>query len=501
MISDHRKASEGRTMQFLKLPDPNKHRHGSAEWTKATDDMRWFDDPILGNAIPLGLLRPGADIGVKWNPQELQGHGLCFAPNRTGKGTSVIIPALLTYAGSMFVIDPKGENAWITAEFRRRMGDRVVILDPWNEVTRFAQQNGVEHSTRFNPLSFIHRFVDGKPNPEFVDDIEALAAALVITEPNASQPHFPDTARRFLAGLIALVKERYKGKATMRQVYDLATGEKSTWVELLEEVHALYAEHGVVSAANQKLRSFVDDDTKTAKDVHQTMLTQISFLGSPALLDSMEDDANAFDLNSFSTSPTTVYVVIPSDKLDTHGRWLRLMIVLALRAITRNKPAKVPVMMLIDEMGTIGPLQQLEAAYGLLAGYGVRIFGFFQSLSQLQTDYPKKWKMFFDNCSIVQVLGVRGEAKYFSEALGSRTLIDSEPRPEGGLWNDRTEYSGRPLMTEDEIRTELGADPKKLWRNKQLIIKPQGGQKFLALQNPYFRRNAWRGWYRPPPGF
>jgi type IV secretion system protein VirD4 len=177
------------------------------------------------------------------------------------------------------------------------------------------------------------------------------------------------------------------------------------------------------------------------------------------------------------------------------------MIVLALRAISRNKPADVPVMMLIDEMGTIGPLKQLEAAYGLLAGYGVRIFGFFQSLSQLQTDY-RNWRTFLENCSIVQVLGVRGEtAEYFSEALGKRTLIDSEPRPEGGLWNERKQYTGRPLMDADEIRSELGADPKKLWCNKQLIIKPQGGQKILALQNPYFRRKAWREWYRRPPGF
>jgi type IV secretion system protein VirD4 len=483
-----------------KLPDPDKYRHGSAEWTEANDDMKWFNDPRPGNAIPLGLLRPDSNTGVKWNTEELQGHGLCFAPTRTGKGTSVIIPALLTYGGSMFVIDPKGENAWITAAYRRRMGHNVVVLDPWNEVSRFAQQKNAERSTSFNPLSFIHCLVDGKPNPEFIDDIEALAAALIITEPNSSHPYFPDTARRFLVGLIALVKELHKEKATMRQVYDLATGEKSTWVELLNEVNRLYTEYGMVSVANQKLRSFVDDDTNAAKDVRSTMLTQINFLGSPALLDSMENDDKAFDINSFSIESTTIYVVIPADKLHTHGAWLRLMIVLALRAITRNRTPEIPVMMLIDEMGTIGPLKQIEAAYGLLAGYGVRVFGFFQSLSQLQADY-KDWRTMLGNCSIVQVLGERGEtADYFSKILGKRTLIDSEPRPEGGLWNDREEYTARPLMDADEIRTELGADPVELWSNKQLIFKAPGWQKILALQNPYFKRKAWREWYRNPPG-
>ena len=65
-----------------------------------------------------------------------KGHALTFGRTRGGKGVSAIIPALLTYKGSMVVIDPKGENAWITAQRRRDMGHRVVILDPWGEVNR-----------------------------------------------------------------------------------------------------------------------------------------------------------------------------------------------------------------------------------------------------------------------------------------------------------------------------------------------------------------------------
>ena len=41
-------------------------------------------------------------------------HFLTVAATRSGKGTSLIIPNLLHYAGSVIVIDPKGENAWDT---------------------------------------------------------------------------------------------------------------------------------------------------------------------------------------------------------------------------------------------------------------------------------------------------------------------------------------------------------------------------------------------------
>ena len=45
---------------------------------------------------------------------------ISIAPTRSGKGVSLIIPNLLTYRGSVLVVDPKGENAWITAAYRRR---------------------------------------------------------------------------------------------------------------------------------------------------------------------------------------------------------------------------------------------------------------------------------------------------------------------------------------------------------------------------------------------
>jgi type IV secretion system protein VirD4 len=60
-----------------------------------------------------GLLlgrRGGRLIG--WNDDR---HVMTIAGSRAGKGVSLIIPNLLFYKGSAVVIDPKGENARITA--------------------------------------------------------------------------------------------------------------------------------------------------------------------------------------------------------------------------------------------------------------------------------------------------------------------------------------------------------------------------------------------------
>ncbi|QND34699.1 type IV secretory system conjugative DNA transfer family protein (plasmid) [Sinorhizobium meliloti] len=61
---------------------------------------------------------------------EGEGHLLTIAPTGAGKGIGCIIPALLRHTGPAIVVDPKGENAMVTARRRREMGHEVVVIDP-----------------------------------------------------------------------------------------------------------------------------------------------------------------------------------------------------------------------------------------------------------------------------------------------------------------------------------------------------------------------------------
>jgi len=63
-------------------------------------------------------------------------HTMVVAPTGVGKGVSCVIPFLLTCDESCVVVDYKGENALLTAEHRRRMGHKIVILDPFKVVTQ-----------------------------------------------------------------------------------------------------------------------------------------------------------------------------------------------------------------------------------------------------------------------------------------------------------------------------------------------------------------------------
>jgi len=101
-------------------------RFGEAPKTFGSSRRATIDDleknKIYGkNGVLLGeaLNKNGEPDAISYKSER---HLLTVAPTRSGKGTTQIIPNLLTYEGLMLVIDPKGENALISAKRREEMG-------------------------------------------------------------------------------------------------------------------------------------------------------------------------------------------------------------------------------------------------------------------------------------------------------------------------------------------------------------------------------------------
>ncbi|HEY1270446.1 MAG TPA: type IV secretory system conjugative DNA transfer family protein, partial [Terriglobales bacterium] len=119
-------------------------------------------------------------------------HTAIFAPTGVGKGVSCVIPFLKTCPESCVVVDFKGENYLETAADRRRMGHKVVVLDPYRIVT--------QEPDTFNPLQFIDR-----ESPTAIDDCRDLAEALVIRTGQEKEPFWNDAAEMWIAAMTAAV--------------------------------------------------------------------------------------------------------------------------------------------------------------------------------------------------------------------------------------------------------------------------------------------------------
>jgi len=421
-------------------------------------------------------------------------HLLSVAPTRSGKGVSLIIPNLLLYWGSAIVIDPKGENAWITAEYRRKMGQKTFILDPWGEVNRrYGNRAGeLEKIARFNPLSILDT-----SSENYADDVAYLADALIINQ--GKDPHWDDSARELVGGLIAYLvehpehREKNPSLSAMRALLSRPAAEISA---LAESARAL----GYESLAARKLGRFAIDSKETASII-STALTQTAFLDSMTLAANMRESDFSFD--DLITGQATIYLVLPVDKLQTYGRWLRMMVSIGIRTVARNvQQLPLPVLFLLDEFGTIGRLNAVSQAYGLMAGLQMMIWAFVQDLVQLKRDYPDEWETFVGNSYGVTGFSIMDQftADYFSNLLGYTTLeeisqLTAEKRrsafgdPNYRSMNDRS--FGRPLMQPSEIRVlkdELG------------IYQPRGlpriFQRVAYYDDPLFLKRS-----RPDPHF
>ncbi len=114
---------------------------------------------------------------------------LTIAPTRSGKGVGAIIPNMLTADRPIICVDPKGENAAITARAREGFGP-VHVLDPFGVSGR--------PGAHFNPLAGLD------PNSVDVGEEAALIAeALVHDPPNqVSEAHWNEETKALLTGFI-----------------------------------------------------------------------------------------------------------------------------------------------------------------------------------------------------------------------------------------------------------------------------------------------------------
>ena len=255
-----------------------------------------------------------------------------------------------------------------------------------------------------------------------------------------------------------------------------ADAENRDW--LLDDMERNSAVHGLVARTASRLRQKAERERSGVISAAQA---ETHFLDSPRMNEVM--GASDFDLTALKRGGMTIYLVLPADRLATHGRWLRLMVGLCLAAMTRDRtPPPHPVLFMLDEFAALGRLQAIETAMGLMAGYGVQLWPILQDLSQLEDLYPRRWRSFLANSGVVQAFGVNdaGTAEYLSSLLGTRTVMvrnEGRPNETGQRGSENYGPAARPLLMPHEI-LRLAAD-------KQLVLI-QGQSPIMAKKVRYF---------------
>ena len=359
-------------------------------------------------------------------------HLVTIAGSRAGKGVSMIVPNLLNYRGSVVCVDPKGENAAVTAKWRADvLGHDIVVLDP------FGVAKGVDdYRKTFNPLALID-----PDDREALDDVAGLADAIVVK--SGKDPHWDESARAFLKGVMLLMLSwlsdpDLRSLPLLRQLVmrglENDAGEDS-FGELLRVMKSSLAFEGAIAGAGATIERMGDNERG---GVLSNVARQTEFLESEPIRDCMM--GSTFDPSRLKSHGTTVYLVLPEWRLGTHSRWLRLMIGSLLVSLQRSEklpPGRPPVLFILDEMATLGHMESIERAAGYIAGFGVKLWSILQDLGQLKDIYDRRWETFLGNAGVLTAFGNTDATSldYLSKRLGEtevERLVVTTSEQEGG---------------------------------------------------------------------
>lgn len=403
---------------FTRLQE--KHRFGSARWAWASE---------LADLVG----KSGLYIGNKVFAYAKQCHALVVAGTRSGKFVNLIAPFLLglsKYRGSLFIVDLKKELTAVTSRFQKQQGQTVYVLDPTSS-----------DSACYNPLDL----VINQTNPDhLIDDVSIIAEMIVPKEVNGEQ-YWNNRARTMIAGLILhLVTARPSEEQHLGTLWGWLRLPEEQWHDLMADM--AISDNEIVQATANEFIALMKASDKAFASIMSTACDKTDFLKSPGLRKLLQ--SSTFDINTLSNGKTTLYVVIPPDKLDTYGLWLRLVFTTALRAVVRNRNRRVT--FLVDECATLGYLPELKTALSTYAGYNISLYLFFQDLSQIRSIYGEAWETFVSNTAIRQFFGVNDNftAEYLEKAMGVQTVVSYEAGPRGST----PKGTARALATADEIK-------------------------------------------------
>jgi type IV secretion system protein VirD4 len=476
--------------------EPLSNNFGSASFQSPAGRMDAEDAEKVWNGIffgmsssPMGMSDAGVPV---WSRRE--NHTLIIAKTRTGKGTRVISPTLLRYGlgrkgASCIVIDPKGENAAITARARRQ-SQHVHIMNPWGELASTYSALGFQPAT-FNPLDVLDRH-----DPNAVAIAQALAAAMCPQERGGKDGFWTESAASLMTAVLlwlAYAPEETKTLARAREIVSLSRRElrEKFLIQMIaatEQAHEEGREPPFGGAMSENASPFLDMAPETYSGVTSNLARFTKFLSDPQI--KAATATSSFSMEALTGSgqdrPTTLYLVIPPDRVETQRTWLRLMITAGMQTFKRKPPgSKYRCLFLIDEFPALGKIEGIEENIATMAGYGVDFALIIQNFAQLKKIYGEGYNDIVSNCAYKWFCNINdlSTADYLSKTLGKKTIrIKNKGENEGTSVGDKSHsrsegksvsYSetGRELLTPDEVQN--------LGTNAAILLTPGAYPHYL----------------------
>ena len=315
-------------LYMAKKSDNDLDTHGSARWATISE---WEEAGLISppgkftDGVILGIVKKRLFGKVRYIIENLKTHIALIAPSRAGKGAGVIIPTLLNWLGSVFVLDMKGENYQITAGYRKHVLKQTILkFKPY----------GLEDSISYNPLAEVRIGTAYE-----VKDATIIADILTDPGEGKKRDHWDMSATALFIGLIlhVLYMRRREGKiGTFGDIVDFLTSTDKTleqnFIDLMEYKHLedysvwndIYdssqmkginpGTHPIVARTAAEI---LNKDERERASVISTVMAKLSLFKDPIIRkNTSRADFRIKDLMDYK-NPVSFYIVVEAEQMDT----------------------------------------------------------------------------------------------------------------------------------------------------------------------------------------
>ncbi|WP_019218330.1 type IV secretory system conjugative DNA transfer family protein [Legionella tunisiensis] len=241
----------------------------------------------------------------------LTNHLLVFAPSRSGKGVSLVIPNALHWQGSLLALDNKGEIFDASSGYRATRGNRVFRFSPASPDFKTHCINPLDYVSRDNPsqrIGDLHLILDilisgsGDENKMWAEEARSLALGLLLW--------LLQSNRRFaLSELASLVK----------------SGDLEVFLTEAIETHTL-ADNLITldHAAYLAIQNFLQKAPKEQSGVRSTLASMLRLWEDPFIC--AATNHSDLDFRDFRKTPTTLYFAFGTNQILRLAPLINLLI-------------------------------------------------------------------------------------------------------------------------------------------------------------------------------
>ncbi len=431
-------------------------------------------------------------------------HVITISPTRSGKTASVAKPVALSYEESMVVLDIKGELFADTSGWREAQGQLIRVWAPYDE-------GGNTH--RFNPMTVLADMNAGKR----IGEIQTIAAILYPDAPG-QDPFWTSQARAAFTAFTSYMFEAWDHEVaathgarpdinasdafpSFERILRFSSGDgESTTKAMLQTILAKPSLRFMSPQTRTVFTNLAGLADQTFSSVIASMQAPLQQFLSPIL--AAATNATDIDVQSLRRRLTTLYVIIPTNKLDESAKLLNIFFSTVIgnnldKQLGAEPDLKHQVLMMMDEFTAMGRVDVWAKRISISASYGVRDLCIIQSRAQLNGTYgDNDAQNFITNhgAQIVFAPREQSDANEYSEMLGYRTVRMKQRSTSrgGGGHQVSTSYAEerRALLLPQEIK-ELPADDE--------LIFYEGCKPIRAKKNWFFKDKVYRERASMPP--